>query len=135
MAIFGKKPNTESQVASTTSSSSNNSSSKSACVIVHGTVIEGEFYSKSDTRLDGTIKGKVTCKARLIMGKESVVEGVVESNDAKIAGKFSGDLSIAGLLSLDDSAKVDGNVKADKLEVAEGALLNGDVAIGKSPKE
>jgi cytoskeletal protein CcmA (bactofilin family) len=134
MAMFGKKQSTESQVATASSASSNGSTSKSACVIVHGTVIEGEFYSKSDTRLDGTIKGKVTCEARLIMGKEAVVDGVVESKDAKIAGAFSGELNIQGLLSLEDSAKVEGSVKADKMEVAEGALLNGDVAIGKSQK-
>jgi cytoskeletal protein CcmA (bactofilin family) len=68
------------------------------------------------------------------MGKEAVVDGVVESKDAKIAGAFSGELNIQGLLSLEDSAKVEGSVKADKMEVAEGALLNGDVAIGKSQK-
>lgn len=134
--MFGRKQNAESNTTSTVSKSSNNTNtSNSACVIVQGTVIEGDFYSKSDTRLDGIINGKVTCDARLIMGKEAVIDGTAQSKGAKIAGVFNGDLNVDGVLSLSSSAKVEGVVKAKELEVDEGASLNGDIAIGKYEKK
>lgn len=134
--MFGRKQNAENNTPSTVSKSSNNTNtSNSACVIVKGTVIEGEFYSKNDTRLDGIINGKVTCDARLIMGAEAVIDGTAQSKGAKIAGKFTGDLTVDGILSLANSAKVEGNVKAVKLEVEDGASLNGDIAIGKYEKK
>ena len=135
--MFGRKQKTENTTTSTSSKSSSKSSSNlnSASVIVKGTVIEGDFYSKSDTRLDGIINGKITCDARLIMGKEAIVEGTAQTKGAKIAGVFNGDLKVEGKLSLGSFAKVDGNVKADKLEVEEGASLNGDIAIGKYEKK
>lgn len=137
--MFGRKQKAESKTTSTnsksssklSSKSSNSQTSNSACVIVKGTVIEGEFFSKNDTRLDGIITGKVTCDARLIMGKDAVVDGIAKSKGAKIAGVFNGDLTVEGVLSLANSAKVEGNVKADELEVEDGASLNGDIAVGK----
>ena len=134
--MFGRKNNVENNTTSTVSKSSNAVNySNSACVIVNGTVIEGEFYSKNDTRLDGIINGKVTCDARLIMGKEAIIDGTAQSKEAKISGKFDGDLKIEGILSLGNTARVEGNIKAAKLEVDEGASLNGDIQIGKYEKK
>ncbi|MFK7951196.1 MAG: polymer-forming cytoskeletal protein [Saprospiraceae bacterium] len=134
--MFGRKKKTENNTTSTISKSSNSTNtSNSACVIVKGTVIEGEFYSKSDTRLDGIINGKVTCEARLIMGKDAIIDGIAQSKGANISGVFTGDLTVDGILSLGNAAKVEGNVKAAELEVEEGAFLNGDIAIGKYEKK
>lgn len=130
--MFGRKQNNEKsgQTKSVSSSNTKSSSSNSACVIVKGTVIEGKFYSKSDTRLDGTINGEVKCDARLIMGPEAKIDGNVESEGATITGLFTGDLSVKGLLSLGSTAKITGNIKAGKIEIEEGAVLNGDIAVG-----
>lgn len=103
----------------------------SACVIVKGTIIEGDFKSNSDTRMDGIIKGNVTCSARMIMGKDATIEGNVKTKQASISGVFTGDLSVDDLLSLTETAKVDGTVTAKQIEVSEGALLNGTVLVGE----
>lgn len=129
--MFGQKKTENTQnTSSSPSSSKTTTSSNSACVIVNGTVIEGDFYSKSDTRLDGIIKGTVKCDARLIMGNQAEIEGTVTSKDANITGSLNGDLKVEGLLSLGDTAKVSGNIKSGRIEIAEGAVLNGDVAVG-----
>lgn len=131
--MFGKKQKSEKsrQTTSVSTSNTKSSSSQSACVIVSGTIIEGTFYSKSDTRLDGIINGDVKCDARLIMGTEASIEGTVRSQGALINGKFRGDLVVEGLLSLSSTANVTGNIKSAQIEIEEGAILNGDIAIGK----
>lgn len=105
---------------------------ESACVIVKGTVIEGEFKSKSDTRMDGTIIGNVTCDARMIIGPSARIEGNINTQQANISGTFAGDIQVKELLTLTSTAQVEGTVSAKDLCVEEGASLNGDVQIGKS---
>ncbi len=113
---------------SSTNKDIKNSNNRSACVIVQGTIIEGDFHSKSDTRLDGIINGNVVCEAKLIMGSESEITGNVKSNDALIAGKFDGEMNVNGELSLKSTAKVNGQITTQKVEIEEGAVLNGNIA-------
>lgn len=107
------------------------SNNQSACVIIQGTVIEGDFYSKSDTRLDGTINGNVVCDARLIMGNSSEINGHIKSNDVLIAGKFEGEMTVKELLSLKSTANVNGQISTNKIDVEEGAILNGNMVTTK----
>lgn len=132
--MFGKNKSGNSK--STESNVSSNVNKKmattpSTCVIVSDTIIEGKFSSKSDTRIDGTIKGEITCDARIIMGNQAVIEGNIKTSEATITGSFVGDLIVKNLLKLGSTAKVDGNVSAKELLVEEGAILNGEIAIGK----
>ena len=115
----------------TTNNSNNIVSTSSACVIVNGTVIEGDFRSTTDTRLDGVIIGNVNCKARIIMGQSSKIEGNIHTQQASIAGEFMGEMEVKETLSLKPTAKLNGKINAGKLEVEEGAMLNGDIKIGK----
>lgn len=103
----------------------------SACVIVKGTVIEGDFKSSSDTRMDGIIKGNLICTARIIMGKNAKIEGNINVQQANISGLFNGDIKVKELLSVSSDAKINGNIQAGEIEVAEGALINGNVHINK----
>ncbi|MGB0861887.1 MAG: bactofilin family protein [Saprospiraceae bacterium] len=104
---------------------------ESACVIVKGTIIEGEFKSTSDTRMDGVIKGNVDCSARMIIGKDAKIEGNVKTKQANIAGSFFGELEVQEQLVLSGTANVDGTVSAKELSVEDGAMLNGNIMIGK----
>lgn len=104
------------------------------CVIAKGTVIEGTFYSESDTRVDGTILGKVTCEARIMMGKDAQIEGEVKTQDIAIKGSFKGDLRVTDVLHLDKTAVVNGTILANKLSVEPGAKLQGECSVGSSAK-
>lgn len=112
---------------SSTNKEPKNSSNRSACVIVQGTIIEGEFYSKSDTRLDGIITGNVVCEAKLIMGNSSEIRGTVQSNEVLIAGKFEGEMKVKESLNLKSTAKMNGEITTKKVDIEEGAILNGNI--------
>lgn len=140
--MFGSKKKETSQnqpMSSNTKKSSKttnaSTSLSSACVIVQGTVIEGDFKSPNDTRMDGVVIGNISCDAKIIMGTDARVEGNIMTHQARIAGKFSGQLICKDLLQLDTTAKIDGTVQAQQLEMEEGAMLNGELSIGKSDKK
>ncbi|MEO6039999.1 MAG: polymer-forming cytoskeletal protein [Saprospiraceae bacterium] len=92
--------------------------------LVKGTVVEGTVRCDSDLRVDGTIKGKLTCKSKVIIGPTGVVEGEIDCQNAVIEGRFKGKLSVSELLNVRETAEVDGEISTNKLLVQSGARFN-----------
>lgn len=92
--------------------------------LVKGTVVEGTVRCDSDLRVDGTIKGKLTCKAKVIIGPTGVIEGEIQCQNAVIEGRFKGILKVSELLNVRETAEVDGEITTNKLLVQSGARFN-----------
>ncbi len=92
--------------------------------LVKGTVVEGTVRCDSDLRVDGTIKGKLTCKSKVIIGPTGVVDGEIECQNAVIEGRFKGKLTVSELLNVRETAEVDGEISTNKLLVQSGARFN-----------
>lgn len=93
--------------------------------LVEGTSVEGTITSKSDIRVDGTIKGNLTCDAKVIIGPTGFIDGEINCETAVIEGRFEGILHVKELLNIRESAKVSGEVGYGKLIVASGAVITG----------
>jgi len=114
----GKKAESPSnQNANTPSSNSNN-------ILVVGTKIEGKISAGSDMRLDGELIGDLTCSGKLIIGPEGKVVGNIKCQNAVIEGVFEGNLEVAELLNIRETAKIQGDIITDKLIVQSGAIFN-----------
>ena len=98
--------------------------------LVQGTVIEGAVKSVSDIRVDGTIKGKLICDAKVIIGPTGFVEGEISCKSAVIEGKFSGTLEVAELLNVRERADISGEIVTNKLIVQSGAVFNVSCTMG-----
>ncbi len=98
--------------------------------IVHGTSIEGTITAGSDIRIDGKLKGVLNCQGKLVIGSTGEVEGEVTCQDAMIEGKFTGKLVVREMLTIRDSAVVNGDISTDKLVVQSGAVFNVQCAMG-----
>jgi cytoskeletal protein CcmA (bactofilin family) len=92
--------------------------------LVRGTTVEGSITAESDIRIDGTIRGTLTCSAKVIIGPSGLVDGEVKCQNAVIEGKFYGKLKVSDLLSVKESAEVVGDVITSKLSVAPGAIFD-----------
>lgn len=112
-----------------------NPSINSLNTLVQGTLVEGTVKSESDIRIDGTIKGKLICDAKIIIGPGGSIEGEIKCKNAVIEGKFQGNLEVAELLNIRESASVSGDVVTNKLIVQSGAAFNVNCTMGvtKSP--
>ena len=122
--MFGSKktettPNTTLAAKTTTSDTTNALNS-----LVKGTTVEGSIYSESDIRVDGTIKGNLTCKAKVIVGPTGLIDGEVKCQNAMIEGKMFGKLRVTELLSVKETAEIVGDVVTGKLLVQPGAVFN-----------
>ena len=99
-------------------------SSNSLNALVKGTLVEGTLRCESDLRVDGTIKGKLNCQAKVIIGPTGLVEGEIRCQNAVIEGRFKGNLHVSELLNVRETAEVDGEITTNKLLVQSGARFN-----------
>lgn len=98
--------------------------------IVEGTHIEGEIKSESNIRIDGSFKGNLTTKGRLVVGPAGQIQGTIQCQNAEIEGSIKGKLQVQQLLSLKGSAKVEGDIFTDKLSIEPGSTFTGACNMG-----
>lgn len=98
--------------------------------LVHGTVVEGTVRSESDIRVDGLIKGKLFCDAKVVIGPTGQIEGEIRCANAVVEGKFEGTLVVNELLTIRENAVVSGEVTTGKLLVQSGAVFNVNCNMG-----
>lgn len=117
--MFGSSKETEDtkKTAATTPSGALNA-------LVKGTVVEGSVKCDSDMRVDGLIKGKLTCASKVIIGPTGSVEGEIKCQNAVIEGRFKGIMNVTELLSVRETAEVEGDIVTNKLLVQSGAKFN-----------
>ena len=117
--MFGNGKNTEEpkKTSPATPSSALN-------VLVKGTALEGTLRCESDLRVDGSIKGKLNCQAKVIIGPTGSVDGEIHCQNAVIEGVFKGKLTVTELLNVRETAEVDGEINTNKLIVQSGAKFN-----------
>ena len=99
-------------------------------MIVHGTSIDGTIKADNDLRIDGQLTGQLHCKGKLIIGPTGVIEGEVFCTNAVIEGSFKGKISVEEILSVRETAKIEGEIKTDKLTVQSGAIFNVNCTMG-----
>ena len=95
-----------------------------------GTLIEGTIKANSDIRIDGTIKGKLFCEAKVIIGPSGVIEGDVTCQNAVIEGKFDGTITVKELLNVRENATINGDVTTGKLIIQPGGIFNVNCTMG-----
>ena len=110
-------------------------SSSSINLIGAGTVIEGDVRSNGDIRIDGTVKGSVSSKAKVVVGATGMIDGDVVGQNSDVSGTVKGKTTVADLLFLKSTAKIIGDIVTGKLVVEVGATFTGSCNMGPLIKD
>lgn len=98
--------------------------------------IDGTITGSEPVLIEGTIHGKIDMTADVRIGTKARIEASVHAKNVTVEGKLTGDISADERVELVASATVDGNIKAPKIVVAEGAKFRGNVDMGSArPRE
>ena len=98
--------------------------------------IDGTVSGTEPVLIEGTIRGKINLSADLRIGTHARVEASVHAKNVTVEGKLNGDVSADDRVELVQTSVVDGNIKAPKIIVAEGATFRGSVDMGSTrPKD
>jgi cytoskeletal protein CcmA (bactofilin family) len=108
---------------------SDNPSNK-ATLISAGTEVRGDINSDHDLRIDGAVFGNVRSSARIVVGPNGSIEGDIESQQADVTGRVTGNIKVRDLLQLRGECVVEGNIAAGKLQIEPTATFNGQCHMG-----
>jgi len=108
----------------------NISESPSVNLIGAGTIIEGDVTTNGDIRIDGTLKGVITVKGKLVVGVSGSIDGETICQNADISGSVKGKITVSELLSLKASAKLTGDITTNKIAIEPGAVFSGSCSMG-----
>ena len=100
-----------------------------------GTTISGAITSSGDIRVDGTLKGSINTKGKVVVGSTGVVEGDVVCQNADISGELIAKISVSELLALKSTAKLEGDIVTNKLAIEPGATFSGSCSMGAVIKD
>ena len=104
-------------------------------VIAKNSTFVGEITSDGDFRVDGILEGTLKTKGKVIIGVDGFIKGTIEATNAEIEGKFSGELSIANILTIKAAANISGDIVVGKLSIEPGATFNASCVMKGALKE
>jgi len=92
--------------------------------------IQGELTGDEDVVLEGRVDGRVHLSKGFRVGPHGEVRGDVHAHVVSIAGKVWGDVSADERVELLPSGSLEGNIRAPKIVISEGAQFKGRVDMG-----
>ena len=88
---------------------------------------DGHFRTQRDLRVEGELKGNVTCGGTLFISEGATVAASVDAEHIAVAGDLSGDIQCRGRLQILPSGRVRANVSTGSLVIQEGAIYEGQL--------
>jgi cytoskeletal protein CcmA (bactofilin family) len=99
-------------------------------VIGPDTRIKGEMSFERTARLLGHFEGRVTTPGELQIGASAHCKAALEAGTLIVDGQVEGDVLARERVQLNGTAKVVGDIVAERLIVSEGASFSGHCRIG-----
>lgn len=94
----------------------------SACVEIKGSIsTDGEMW------IDGKVEGEINSKGLLTIGENAYIRGEIRTRSITVFGKVEGNITVSGRCELKSTCTLQGDLKATRLIIEEGATF-----IGKS---
>lgn len=104
----------------------------SAC-ISQGIKIKGELTGSEDLFIDGIVDGKIQlANSVLTVGPNATVKAEISSRELVLRGRTEGRLTAAERIQIWNTARVQGDLKAERVSIEEGAEVRGKLEIGKA---
>jgi cytoskeletal protein CcmA (bactofilin family) len=98
--------------------------------IAQSVVMRGHLAVAEDLVIDGTLEGTLDAgEHALTIGATATVLADLIAATITIHGRVIGDVTARERLILSATASVEGNVRASRLAMADGALLRGTVSV------
>jgi len=94
-----------------------------------GSIMTGDLQCQGDLVVAGNVTGDCICRGSFTLADGASWDGRLQANNAVIAGQVQGSLMIAEKIEIRKSARIRGSVSARSIAVAQGALIEGDLAV------
>ena len=93
-------------------------------------VFKGQLHFEKGVRLLGKFEGEITSEGQLVIAEGATLTGDVKAGTVRVDGQVKGNVNAATKVQLSASARLEGDLQTQRLEVAEGAMLVGRCVVG-----
>lgn len=100
-------------------------------IIGPGMKVVGDCDTDGTIRIDGHVDGTVRAGKAVVVGKDGFVDGDIHTQDAVVSGRIEGTLTAESRLELQATCRIEGEVFARRMQLEEGAILNGNIQMGE----
>ena len=91
-------------------------------------VFKGELVSSEDMSIDGRVEGTVDVRDHtLTIGPDAEIHANISAKIITIHGAVTGSVKASDKVDIRETGKVDGNITAPRIAIAEGADLHGRI--------
>jgi cytoskeletal protein CcmA (bactofilin family) len=97
------------------------------CVIGNQILIRGTLVGEEDLIVEGRIEGAITLAGHLTVAENGVIEANLDVDSVEVRGEVIGDISAARSITIHQGARVQGNVRAPRVIINDGARFRGSV--------
>lgn len=97
-------------------------------VVGQGITMSGEIECCDTLLVEGTVEAALKGASVLHVAETGVFYGTVEIDEATIAGRFEGDLTVNGRLTVKATGSITGSIVYKELAIDAGATLDGKVS-------
>ncbi len=100
-------------------------SSERRLIVGRDIALAGEIDECDQLVVEGTMEATLRAGKRLDVYQTGLYRGSATVQEADIAGRFEGELNVAGRLRLRGTSQVSGNIRYSEIEVEAGAQISG----------
>ena len=98
-----------------------------ASLVDRHSMFDGNFRSQRDLRVEGELKGNVSCEGTLFVSEGATIAATVEAEHVTVAGELTGEIRCRGRLQILPSGRVRASVSTGSLVIQEGAIYEGQL--------
>lgn len=91
-------------------------------------IFKGELTGDEDLQIDGQVEGNISLPGNeLTIGTTAKITAEVNAKSVQVVGKITGNVTATERVEVHSNGEVKGDIKAPKLLIQEGAVVNGAV--------
>lgn len=100
---------------------------EAASLVDRHSAFEGNFRSQRDLRIEGELKGSISCDGTLFIAEGAIVSATIEAEHIDVAGDVNGEIRCRGRLQILPSGRIRASVSTSALVIQEGAIFEGQL--------
>lgn len=95
-----------------------------------GDILEGKLIYDGSIHADGRVEGEVRVTGNIDVASGGNVRALLEGANVTVKGQVEGAVTARDKLTLGRNARLQGDVQVKRLQIDDGATLNGHVRMG-----
>src|SRR6266568_6087814 len=95
-----------------------------------GDILEGRLIYDGSVHADGRVEGEVRVTGNIDVASGATVKALLEGSNVTLKGAVEGPVTARDKLTLGRNARVSGDIQVRRLQIDDGATLNGNVRMG-----